>query len=160
MPKLGAVLFLLVLILTLLNPVWQARDNKVDEYRDLYRYQNVAKDYYRTLHASIYNLNVLASEMEIKGAFLTLSNRTDLLDSNDDFTAKIYNLYATLRTIPDPGDRGMVSAVYDSFEIYTRYHDLIFSGNYHGEDYLDILHDTRDDLRKVERDLFDELYKE
>lgn len=160
LPKLCAVLFLLVIIATLMNPVWNARDNKVDEYRDLYRYQLTAQNYYRAVHSSVYNLTALASEMEVKGAYATLCARDDLLDTDDELNHKVYTLYGTLRTIPDPGDRGLVSAVYDCHQAYEAYRNLIFSGNYHTEDYLDILHELRDKLRAAERDLFKQAYEE
>ncbi len=156
--KICALLFFIALILCLVLPIQRARDNKVDEYRDLYRYQLTAQNYYRVLHASIYNLNMLASQIETKGGFNTLSTRDDLLDTDDDLTGKLNRLYATLRTIPDPGDRSLVAAVYDCHSVYLTYHDLVLSGNYHAADYLDTLHDTRASLREVERDLFYEAY--
>jgi len=151
-------LFLLVLIVTLTNPIRRARDNKVDEYRDFFRYQLTAQNYYRAVHASTYNLTVLASEMEAKGAFRVLNERDDLLDTDDDLSNKIYVLYATLRTIPDPGDRSLVSAVFDCQAAYENYHNLVFSGNFDRDDYLERLHDARDELREAELDLFREVY--
>ena len=159
-PKLCGILFLLVLFVTLTNPIWRARDNKVDEYRDYYRYQLTARNYYRVVRSSSTNLTVLASEMEVKGAFTVLNLRYDLLDTDDELSERIYELYGTLRTIPDPGDRSMVSAVFDCQEAYENYRNLILSGNYHGDDYLELLHEARDELRRAERDLLDEVYDE
>lgn len=156
--KIFALLFFLALILCLMLPIFRARDNKVDEYRDLYRYQLCAQDYYRIVHYSVSNLNTLAIEMELKGSFETLSARNDLLDADDELTGKIYNLYATLRTIPDPGDRSLVASILECHEAYVSYRELIFSGNYHYEDYLERLHDARDTLREAERDLYYEAY--
>ena len=158
--KLFAILFLFGLFGVFLLPIWRATDNSVDEYRDLYRYQDSAKKYYRALRSSVNNLSQLSSEMEGAGEFTTLNRRSDLLANDQSLNNRVAHLFATLQTIPDPGDRSLVSAVLDCHEAYITYRNLIFSGNYHFENYDENLRDARLDLRECELELFEEVYED
>ncbi len=157
--KLVAIFLSALLIACCFIPFQRARENTQEEYRDAYRYTLRAQEYHRALNSAINNLNSFAVGLELNDPFTFLQSADGLLDNDEILHHKLSQARAALQFIPDPGSRGLVSAINDSFEAYSRYRDLIFSANYFDEDFEADLRDAKNSARKYAKKLKSIVYE-
>lgn len=157
--KLVAIFLSAILIACCFVPFQRARENTQEEYRDAYRYTLKAQEYYRALSSAINNLNSFAVGLELNDAFSFFKTSNALFSNDEILHSKLSQTRAALQFIPDPGSRGLVSAINDSFAAYSEYRDLIFSANYSDEDFQTDLRDARSSARKYAKKLKSIVYE-
>ena len=153
LPKLLGILLVAVLIACCIAPFQRARENTQQEYIDVYRYSLRSQEYFRAYHSAIYNLSDLAAEIKVRDPFLVFSTSDAFLEADEILNSKLNYTYATLATIPDPGDVRLVSAINYSFDAYNKLRDLIFSANYDDENFDEDLADALTDARECDSEL-------
>lgn len=153
LPKLLGILLVAVLIACCIAPFQRARENTQQEYIDVYRYSLRSQEYFRAYHSAISNLSDLATEIKVQDPFLVFSTSDALLEADEILNSKLNYTYATLATIPDPGDVRLVSTINRSFDAYNKVRNLIFSADYDDKNFDEDLADALTEARDCDRDL-------